>query len=186
MSLCLPELCLLLRKAPVCCFYHVQMPMGKSRASSLCPTGCCPGSSLLFFAPPLTRLCRRSSRVSVLRQHHGGTDSFLFPMSMAKIKPWDRQLFSLLVVQLETTRSRSTWFRFSVFLQLTRTICSSNFGISLRITDLPPCSPDSQINSLGFKTNSENSAQQWHAVQCFRLFLQLCEGMANRLLEKKI
>lgn len=114
------------------------------------------------------------------------TLSFPLPMSMAEIKPWDRQLFSLLVVQLETTRSRGTWFRFSVFLQLTQTICSSNFGISLRIRDLPQCSPDSQINSLGFKTNSENSAQQWHAVQFFRLFLQLVKEWANRLLEKKI
>lgn len=83
---------------------------------------------LLLFAPPPTRLCRRTSQVSVLRQHRGGTDSFLFPVNVAEIKPWDRQLFSLLVVQLETTRSRGTWFRFNVFLQLTRTICSSNFG----------------------------------------------------------
>lgn len=84
------------------------------------------------------------------------------------------------MVQLETTRSRGTWFKFSVFLQLTQTICSSNFGICLRIRDLPRYSPDSQINSLGFKTNSENSTQQWHAVQFFRLFLELVK---ERLIE---
>lgn len=110
---------------------------------------------------------------------------FLFPMRLAEIKTGDWQLFLLLVVQLETTRPRGTWFRFSVFLRLTRTICSSNFGICLRIRDLPRYSPDSQINSLGFKTDSENSAQQRHVVQCFRLFLQFVKEWRIHSLEKK-
>lgn len=91
------------------------------------------------------------------------------------------------MVQHETARPRGTWFTFAVFLQLTRTICSSSFGICPRIRDLPRrYSPDSQINSLGFKTDSENSAQQWHAVHIFfGLFLQFVKGTMDRFLGKK-
>ena len=84
MSLCLSELFLLLRKAPVFCLYHVWMPMGKNRVSSLCPTGCCLEFSLLFFVPPLTHLCRRSSQVSILRQHHRW--HWVFPSPWAWLK----------------------------------------------------------------------------------------------------
>lgn len=98
---------------------------------------------------------------------------FLFPTSMAEVKARAWQ-FLWPVVQLETTRSRGTWFPFDIFLQLTGTICSSNFGICLRTSDRPQSSPDSRIHSLGFKTNSEMSARQWQASHFFffRLFLQ--------------
>lgn len=72
----------------------------------------------------------------------------------------------------------------SIFLQLTGTICSSNFGICLRIRDLPQPLPDSQIHSLGFKTNSEMSAQQWHASQFFSFIFATCEETTHGLLEK--
>lgn len=185
MFLCLPGLFLFLRKASICYLYHVGMPMEKNCISSLCPSGCCPESHLLIFTQLRARRCCTSSQFSVLRQHEVVLTVFLFPMSLAEIKTRDWQFFLLLVVQLETTRSRGTWFRFTVFLRLTQTICSGNFGICLRIRDLPRYSPDSQINSLGFKTNSENSAQQWQAVQFFRLFLQFVKGTTDRLLEKK-
>jgi hypothetical protein len=119
----------------------------------------------------------------------GALTVFLFPTSMAEIKTRAWQLFLLPVVQLETTRSGGTWFPFNISLQLTGTICSSNFGICLRIRDLPQSSPDSQIRSLGFRTNSEMSAQQCQASLSLSLFFfsfifATCEETTHGLLEK--
>ena len=169
------------------------MPGGEHRVSSWHPPGHCPGSCLLIctWLPAPARAprppCEDSTRVVLTVP--------LLPVSSAEIKSRDWQLFALPVVQHKTTTSRAAWFTFTVFLRLTRTICSSSFGICRRIRDLPRrYSPDTQINSLGFKTDSENSAQQWHVAQflgCvfffffFGLFLQFVKGKTDRFLEKK-
>jgi hypothetical protein len=171
MFLSLPASFLFLRKTPVCYLYHMWLPIERNHVSLLCSPGHCLGFLLLFFTWLWSVLQQLTGLLIKTTQEVAWT-VFLFSTSMVEIKTRDWQLFSLLVVRLETTRARGTWFWFNVFLQLTRTICSSSFGICLRMRKLPQYSPDSQINSLGFETNSENSAQQWHVVQFFHLFLQ--------------
>ena len=165
MFLCLSGLFRFLRQASTCYLHHhVGCPGGEHRVSSWHPPGHCPGSCLLIctWLPAPARAprppCEDSTRVVLTVP--------LLPVSSAEIKSRDWQLFALPVVQHKTTTSRAAWFTFTVFLRLTRTICSSSFGICRRIRDLPRrYSPDTQINSLGFKTDSENSAQQWHVAQ---------------------
>ena len=184
MFLCLSGLFLFLRQASTCYLHHhVGCPGGgEHRVSSWHPPGRCPWSCLLICTwllaparaprPP----CEDSTRVVLTVS--------LLPVSSAEIKSRDWQLFALPVVQHKTTASRAAWFTFTVFLRLTRTICSSSFGICRRIRDLPRrYSPDTQINSLGFKTDSENSAQQLHVAQFFWFFFfffwfifAICEG----------
>lgn len=122
-----------------CCFYHVWISR-EDKWGCLHGVPQNPALGLSYF-PPKSREQDFTS-FWVWRQHSRHHCQFFSSLGAElKSRVWDWQLFLLLVVQLETTRSRSTWFTFSVFLQLTQTICSSNFGICLRMRDRPRYSP---------------------------------------------